>query len=142
MYARKRKALGHFGLCRRKLGSILERATTYAKALWLSIAKVIVWLDNFNKQCFGPTNLIWTRVWTSLHSLPVFGGQLSFHGLAECVPAVAPALAAELDVVVQHFGDVCDQVQRNFVRVPPDIARGNMGSLQWRPLMLSALRVG
>ena len=54
----KRLALSRHGSCKRTIDTIEEGATTFAKALWQSIAKVqiMVWLPNFNKQHFGPNN--------------------------------------------------------------------------------------
>ena len=94
----------------------MVRVATYAAALRLSIAnvQVIVWLHNFNKQRFGPNNFNTDKsldifVLAILHTTepPVFG-QPTIHDLGECVPMVAAAPVAELDVVVQRIGDVCD----------------------------------
>ena len=89
--------------------------------------QVIVWLDNFNKECYGPNNLNVNKSLDSiafalLHTmeLPSFWGQPRFRDLVERVPEVAAALVMELNVVVQRTGAVCDGVHGPFVRVPHD----------------------
>ena len=84
-YFSKRKclALFHHGLCKGTVDTIQERAATFAKALWLSIANVqmIVWLENFNEPRFGPNSCkldksLDATVLAILHTieLPLFEG--------------------------------------------------------------------
>ena len=140
MFARKRKERGHFGLCKHSVASILERAATYAKALWLSIAnvQVIVWLDNFNKQRYGPNNLnpdksLDSTALAILHTteLPHFRGQPIFSDLVERVPDVAADLAAELCAIN------CRGLSCGFHLI---LSEGTCRVyLMWRPFMLSPL---
>ena len=148
---RKRLALSCHGLCKGKVVTIRERAATFAKALWQSIAnvQVIVWLDNFKKQRFGPNRFqpdlsLDTTVLAILHTmeLPLFGGPPTLLNSADNVDGVAAGLVAQLDAMVRCAEQVCDQVQRTFVRVPLDIVRKDVRSLLWRPFMISPLRVG
>ena len=105
-------ALSRHGLCNGKVDTIQERAATVAKILWQSIAnvQVIVWLDNLNKQRFGPNNFKPDKsldtsldVLAILHTttrLPLFGGQPTILNLADNVDGVAAGLVAQLDAMV------------------------------------------
>ena len=93
---RKRLALSRHGVWKGKVVTIQERAATFAEALWQSIAnvQVIVRLDNFNKQRFGPNNFeldmsLHTTELAILHTtyLPLFGGQPTLLNLADNVDA-------------------------------------------------------
>ena len=111
--------------------------------------QVVVWLDNFNEQRFGPNNFqpdksLDTTAFAILHTteLPLFGGQPTLLNLADNIDGVVAGLVAQLDTMVRCAEQVCDQVQRTFVRVPLDIARKDVCNLLWRPFMISPLRVG
>ena len=107
---RKRLALSRHGLCTGTGDTIEERAATFSKALWQAIAnvQVILWLDNFNKQRFGPNNFkldksLDTTALAILHNteLPLFGGQPTLLNLANNVDGVAAGLLAQLEAMVR-----------------------------------------
>ena len=91
----------HLGPFKRYEDLIEGRAATYAEPLRLSIADVlvIVWLDTFKKQRYGPNHLNLDKSLDSsaiamLHTteLPHFGGQPNFRDLLVRSPEVAAAL--------------------------------------------------
>lgn len=147
-----RRILGSTGTVARNLPSLKSEASAAMRKLWDSMAdvQVVVWLDNWYRRRFGsdPDHndmSLNVSAMAVLHipAIPVFPGYLSLERVMRGLPAVVKLL---MEAVPRLHGGVAavteEDMRREWIRVPLDVQRTNMRSLQWLPYLLTEETVG
>ena len=111
---------------------------------------MIVWLDNWYRKRFGSDPLtndmsLNVSVLAVLHvpEIRLFKGHMSFPELVNATASVARQLVAALPRLRDGIGVVnAEPLQPEWIRVPLDVQRKGMHSLQWLPYQLTEETVG
>lgn len=136
----------------KKVENLEVAASQSARRLWDSCEdhQVLVWLDNWYRKRFGTdpqqTDMsLNVSVLAILHipEVPVFPGHKSLGEILVALPQlaqdlsrVAARLCAGVTIIVE------EDLDHTQIRVPLDIHRVGMQSLQWYPYLLTELSVG
>lgn len=142
-----RRLLGPTGAVAATVPVLAEEANAAAYKLWQSCAnkQIIVWLDNWYRKRFGSDPLsndmsLNLSVLAVLHTtdLPLFPGHLRFRQILEEVPALATRLVETFARVLKGVKIILQEdLQPQWIRVPLDVQRTGMRSLQWQPYLLT-----
>ena len=149
---RARRLLGNTGAVHKNVQNLEVAATQAAKKLWESCQdqQVVVWLDNWYRKRFGTdprqTDMSMNVSVLAILHIPdvrVFLGHKSLDEILTTIPSkvqelsrVASRLLSGVALIVE------DDLQHNWIRVPLDIHREGMRSLQWTPYLLTEFSVG
>jgi hypothetical protein len=132
------------------VGSIHQAACAAAKELWESTKdhQLVVWLDNWYRRRYGtdPQGDMSLNVsaLAVLHitEIPVFPGHLSLRSLVDAVPQRVAALLRAYGRMHAGVAAVnAEPLQPAWLRVPLDVHRTGMRSLQWLPYQLTEYTV-
>ena len=112
--------------------------------------QVILWLDNWYRKRFSSDPQhndmsLNVSVLAVLHitEIPVFPGYVTLQTMVNAVPSVSRALTQALRRVHGGVRTVNEEpLQTEWIRVPLDVQRTNMRSLQWLPCQLTELTAG
>lgn len=142
-----RRILASTGVVNKNVPSLKSASSTAALNLWKSIEdrQVVVWLDNWYRKRFScdPINndmSLNVSAMALLHvtEIPIFPGYLSLGAVVDGISSVArllacaaPRLRAGVDLILEN------DLQREWIRVPLDVQRTAMRSLQWLPYVLT-----
>lgn len=156
---RARQVLRPTGVVGRPLEDMAERARVAAEALWegLDGRQCVLWMDNWCMLRWGtdPVHPEYTQNVTALAILdldalldrpmptrsttvPTFPGHPDLGYVVRHVEgavALCTSVAASMHTTANAFNR--EELQRTDVRVPLDLVRHNMRSLQWRPFSLT-----
>jgi hypothetical protein len=139
--------LGDTGAVAKKVPHLATQADEAAASLWSSCddQQIVVWLDNWYRKRFttDPRNndmSLNVSVVAVLHipEIPMFPGYKSLRDLVTGIPVVLHQLlkvAARINIGVQSV--VEEDLDVGFIRVPLDVQRKGMRSLQWTPYFLT-----
>ena len=126
---------------------LADEAAVAAHQLWESCKnrQVIVWLDNWYRKRFGSDPLandmsLNLSVLAILHTtiLPDFQGHLSLQKVFEGLANVTKGLVGAFARVQKGIKIVlAEDLQPQWIRVPLDVQRSAMRSLQWTPYLLT-----
>lgn len=146
-----RRLLAATGAVASQVPNLRTAANEAAKRLWDLSNKnqAVVWLDNWYRKRFGSDPLstdmsLNVSVLAVLHTtvMPMFPGQLRFSDLTSGVSAVVASLLKVLPEIRRGVKIVlAEDLRPEWIRVPLDIQRTNMRSLQWLPYLLTELTV-
>lgn len=148
---RARRLLGSTGAVHKKVENLEESASLAAVNLWKSCRdrQIVVWLDNWYRKRFGTdprqTDMsLNVSVLAILHITEVrlFEGHKSLGDMLNNIPNLVKGLskvAARLISAVEVITD--EDIQPQWIRVPLDIHREGMRSLQWTPYLLTEYSV-
>ena len=151
MSRRARRAFGGTGAVMKTVPNLHAEACKTASTVWESCRnhQLVVWVDNWYRRRFGTDPLqsdqslnISALAVLHIPEVPQFGGQLTLADVVSGVDAAASALVASYARV--HAGVnlvTTTDLQPDFVRVPLDVHRTGMRSLQWRPYLLTEFSV-
>ena len=148
---RARRLLSSTGAVQPRVPQLREEACAAAGRLWelCDRRQVVVWLDNWYRKRFGTDPItndlsLNVSVLAVLHTtaLPQFPGQLSAVDVLSGLPAVAQRLLETHTEIRRGVRCVNEEaLQPEWIRVPLDIQRTGMRSLQWLPYLLTPLTV-
>ncbi len=120
--------------------------------LWDSMKdrQVVVWLDNWYRRRFGtdPDHndmSLNVSAMAVLHitDIPMFPGYLSLEDVLKELPDVVVKLMGAVPRLHQGVARVvAEDMRREWIRVPLDVQRVNMRSLQWLSYILTEESVG
>ena len=144
-----RRQLSHAGLAADRLPPLGQQAHARTNAIWRSMAgkQVVVQFDNsyHRRYCSDPVRpdcCLNVTPMSLLHTtaIPVYPGFPSLDDLLQHIPQTAQAIAASF----REFPRAVDALRRDppeaqYVRVPLDVHRDSIRSLQWYPLTLADL---
>ncbi len=146
-----RRLLGPRGAVSSRVQHLRTEAAEAAQHLWrlCDRQQTVVWLDNWYRKRFGSDPLsndmsLNVSVLAVLHTtaLPSFPGQLHFTDIVARLPSLAGDLLhvfTEIRRGVQIVSEA--DLQPEMIRVPLDIQRTGLRSLQWLPYLLTELTV-
>ena len=142
-----RRVLAPTGAVRARLPNLAEAAGAAASLLWRQCQdqQIVVWLDNWYWKVYGtdpvrPDQSLNVSVMAILHitDVPVFPGHPTLVDLVNRVTLAAGRLSHVHGVIVADARKVAEvQLAPNMIRVPLDIQRHGMRSLQWRPYVIT-----
>ncbi len=148
---RARRLLGDTGAVSKKVPHLATAAAESAKRLWDSCddRQVIVWLDNWYRKRFGSDPRhndmsLNVSVVAVLHisSIPLFPGYFKLQEIVSRISVQANQLSRVASRI--HFGVASinsDDLEYDSIRVPLDVHRTGMRSLQWTPYLLTEYTV-
>lgn len=110
---------------------------------------MVVWLDNWYRKRFGTDPLgndmsLNVSVLAVLHTtaLPNFSGHRSFKLMMDELPLAAQRLVDAFNLIRDGVKVVTEEdMQPEWIRVPLDVQRTGMRSLQWLPYLLTEMTV-
>ena len=142
-----RRLLASTGVVKKTVPSLRSASTSAVQELWSSIKdrQVVVWLDNWYRKRFScdPVNndmSLNVSAMALLHitEIPMFPGYPSFGDVVNGISSVAllirdagPRVHAGVEFLLEN------DLQRDWIRVPLDVQRTGMRSLQWMPYLLT-----
>ena len=148
---RVRRLLGDTGAVAKKLPHLATAAAEAATKLWESCddTQVIVWLDNWYRKRFGSDPRhndmsLNVSVVAVLHipDIPLFPGYFSLREIASRISVIAIQLSKVATRINSGVATVnSDDLQCDWIRVPLDVHRTGMRSLQWTPYLLTEYTV-
>ena len=144
-----RRQLSHAGLAAGRLPPLGQQAHARTNAIWRSMAgkQVVVLFDNWYRRryCSDPVRpdcCLNVTAMSVLHTtaIAMYPGFPTLDDLLQRIPQTAQTIAASL----QEFPRAVDALRRDppeaqYVRVPLDVHRDSIRSLQWYPLTLADL---
>jgi hypothetical protein len=148
---RARRLLGSTGAVHKNVANLENAAIQAARKIWDSCEdrQIIVWLDNWYRKRFGTdprqTDMsLNVSVLAVLHipEIPIFPGFKSLGEILSGIPGVSQELsrvAARLCSGVTAIAE--EDLGPSLIRVPLDIHRDGIRSLQWTPYLLTELTV-
>lgn len=142
-----RRLLGPTGAVRSTVENLEVAAGRAAVKLWDSCGdhQVVVWLDNWYRKRFGtdPSQVnmsLNVSVLAVLHipEVPIFQGQKSLGEILASIPRIVVDLTRSLSRLLSGIKTINEEeIQAHMIRVPLDIHREGMRSLQWSPYLLT-----
>ena len=147
-----RRLLGPTGAVSSSAPRLSTQANECAQRLWESCrgVQVIVWVDNWFRKRFG-TNprqsdmCLNVSVVTVLHipKIPIVPGYMTLGEVVLALPNCAIQLTKVPSRVLQGVSSVLEvDMEPEWIRVPLDIHRQGMRSLQWMPYFLTERTIG
>ena len=144
---RARRLLGDTGAVAKTVPNLASSAAEAARSLWRSCGdhQMLVWVDNWYRKRFGTdprsTDMsLNVSVLAVLHipEIPMFPGYKSLLELARELPLTVQVMSKFAARIVEGVQLVVDgELEVSFIRVPLDVHRSGMRSLQWTPYMLT-----
>jgi hypothetical protein len=147
-----RRILHTTGAVARTVPNLKNEAAVRAAKMWdfCRGRQTVVWLDNYYRHRYGSdpeTNNMSLNISVfallNVPSIAAFRGHYTLRQLIDRVPWHAGQLVksrARLVADIAHMAAV--RLDVSCIRVPLDVPRQGVRSLQWLPYMLSPLRVG
>jgi hypothetical protein len=147
-----RRLLGSTGSVAKNLPSLKKESEVAIGRLWDSMRdqQVVVWLDNWYRKRFGsdPDHndmSLNVSAMAVLHiiDIPVFPGYMNLETVVRGISGQVARLVAAVPRVQSGVDTVMNEdIQREWIRVPLDVQRSEMRSLQWLPYLLTEETVG
>ena len=147
-----RRVLGETGAVARSVPNLSKASGEAARRVWASCKdkQVVVWLDNWFRKRFGTDPrqhdmCLNVSVLAVLHIDPIamFPGHVSLNHMVQLIPTLAKQLAQYAARIVSGVALVNDDdLEVSWIRVPLDVHRTGMRSLQWTPFQLTEYSVG
>lgn len=136
---------------RKNVENLEDSACQAARKLWDSCSdhQVVVWLDNWYRKRFGTdprqTDMslnVSTLAILHIPEIPQFYGHKSLREIVQSIPTLAQELSRVAARMVSGVSIItAEDVQPDWIRVPLDIHRVGIRSLQWTPYLLTELSV-
>ena len=149
---RSRRILGATGAVAKDLPRLKVAANKAVQKLWTSMhgVQVVVWLDNWFRKRYG-TNpqhsgmCLNVSAMAVLHieRIPVFPGYLSFSEVLDGINVIVKRVVSSSPRLHGGIQTITSEdLRQEWVRVPLDVQRTQMRSLQWLPYVLTEESVG
>ena len=138
--------LARTGAVARNLPTLKEASAKAVLDLWESMrdVQVVVWLDNWYRKRYGTDPIkdmslnVSAMAVLHIQSIPVFPGYLSFTEVLKGVVVNVRRLAGSFDRLHSGISAINrEDLRPEWIRVPLDVQRSEMRSLQWLPYVLT-----
>lgn len=159
-----RRMFGYAGVVRVDVPTLRKQALSAADNLRADLDNqaVVLWVDNWYWERYGtsPANPVLSQNVTAIgvlvlsstatgpaqgtrsHQFPTFPGHLGLHHCTVRVDNVAASVVSAVATLVRVVQELSrQQIASDWIRVPLDVNRQTVSSLQWRALMLTQQRV-